>query len=195
VHTLLDSSTLLLTAQQSPVNLATLITVLCDHLFDLLSIPSFPHPPPTPRGAEQRDLVREALNCLRVLSRVVPFVLGPQSTEPGELEEAIFWRIERTRVERRESTSAEAGRSSTEAPKEEEEEGQFVIDDEDDEDDSANATPTAAAGPSQPKEEWEEIPPLAERLLAALVDLAFVPGFTVAEECRTQDSAVAYVIW
>ncbi|ORY88647.1 high-temperature-induced dauer-formation protein-domain-containing protein [Leucosporidium creatinivorum] len=196
VHTLLDSSTLLLTVQQSPVNLATLITVLCDHLFDLLSIPSFPHPPPTPRGAEQRDLAKEALNCLRVLSRVVPFVLGPQSTEPGELEEAIFWRSEKIRVER--PVSEERTRNSTEAPREAEE-GQFVIDDEEedeeDEENEATATPKPAAESSQPTEEWEEIPPLAERLLAALVDLAFVPGFTVAEECRTQDGAVVYVIW
>ena len=45
------------------------------------------------------------------------------------------------------------------------------------------------------EEQWEEEPPLAEKLLAALVDLLFVPGFTVAEECRTEDGAVAYVIW
>lgn len=29
------------------------------------------------------------------VSRVVPFVLGPQSTEPGELEEVTFLGMER----------------------------------------------------------------------------------------------------
>ncbi|GAA5823708.1 hypothetical protein JCM3770_006685 [Rhodotorula araucariae] len=42
-----------------------------------------------------------------------------------------------------------------------------------------------------------DLPPLAVRLLAALVDLLFVPGFTVAESLRPRDDAsvVTYAIW
>jgi hypothetical protein len=79
---------------------------------------------------------------------------------------------------------------------------QFVIDDDDDddevtEDDKNRLTekPVQLAA-EDPGLDEEELPPLAERLIAALVDLAFVPGFTVAEECRTDDmTAIAYVIW
>lgn len=178
MHTLLDASTLLLTSQQSPSNLSTLISVCCDHLFTLLSGGEFG------RREEGR---REALNCLRVLSRTVPFLLRRQSAEPGVGEEELFWRREKVRVER-----AEAVAPPTAAGQEEE--GQFVIDDDEEEDGEEATTPKADA-PQGEREEREELPPLAERLLAALVDLAFVPGFTVPEECRGPDGAVSYIIW
>ena len=128
VLTLLDSTTL---STANPANLSTLTTVLSSHLFSLLSLPSFPHS----QSGTDADLAREALNCVRVLSRVVPFVIkGPQyGDEMDRLEEAVFWRREKVKVEK---------------PVAEDEEGQFVIDDEEETDEA--------------EEQWEEEPPLAE---------------------------------
>ena len=117
---------------------------------------------------------------MRVLGRVTPFAVGGAEG----LEERIFWREERVQVD----ASRTSDRSSSEV---EGGDGQFVLEDEDDNDEGQR---TPRQGPAA-EEEYEIIPPLAERLLAALVDLAFVPGFTVAEECRTADGAVSYVIW
>ncbi|KAI5477870.1 hypothetical protein MNV49_005855 [Pseudohyphozyma bogoriensis] len=168
VLTLLDSPTLHLTLQRHPRNLITLLHVLCDHLWSLLRLPSFPLPPASP--APPVDYTREALNCVRVISRIAPFLVGTT------LEDDVFWKRETIVVGRTPTT--EIG----------EEEGQFVIDDEEDEEEGGETA-------TEKGEETRELPALAERLLATLVDLAFIPSFTVAEECRTQDGPISYVIW
>lgn len=86
------------------------------------------------------------------------------------MEESIFWAKERVKVEK--------------GPAEDEGDGQFVIDDEEEGEGAAGET-----------DEFEDVPPLAESLLSALVELAFVAGFTVSEECRPDEGAIAYVIW
>jgi hypothetical protein len=118
--------------------------------------------------------------------------MRPQAAVTDRLEEAIFWTSERVRVERPLVPPVVV----VQEPDDDDEAGQFVIEDEDDED-AGTATPKKAtpAPVAVEEDEWEELPPLAERLLAALVDLAFVPGFTVPAERRTADGAVAYVIW
>lgn len=168
VLTLLDSHTLNTVLHQSPANLKSLILALTNHIFLLLATPSFP------ASSTGTDLSREALNCVRVLGRVLPFVASVEG-----LEQEIFWTTEKYKVE-------------AEVKSEEEQGGQFVIDD-GEEDDEAVGGAASGSGPSP--ETWEERPPLAERLLKALVDLAFVPGFTLAEECRAADGPVAHVIW
>ncbi|KAM0746881.1 hypothetical protein T439DRAFT_306349 [Meredithblackwellia eburnea MCA 4105] len=202
VITLLDTSTLSLALARRPANIVTLIQVLTTHLFTLLSLPNFPHSSTgssVPRGlsgAPDEDLAREALNCIRVLSRVVPAVMRPESAaempEATTLEDAIFWTSERVKVKKAPSVPEK------ELPGPEEGEGQFVIEDEDDEDEQEQEQGGAITDNHEKKEEepeWEDLPTLAERLLTALVDLAFVPGFTVPEECRTSDGPVAHVIW
>lgn len=165
--TLLDLTTLSLALSRQPSNLATLISVLSTHLFALLALPDFPH-------STTRDLAKEALNCVRVLSRVVPVVVRPAAA----LEDALFWVRGRRRVERPPTVPGKEDVEET---------GQFVIDDEDDE--------PPVVDQAVEEDCWEDLPSLAERLLTALVDLAFVPGFTVPEESRTGDGAIAYVIW
>lgn len=185
VITLLDSNTLTQTLSHNPANLHTLIRVLSQHLFHLLALPNFPYSAKSKgiwKGGEaERDLGREALNCVRVLSRVIPFVFGGQVGGEGNegLEDEIFWLKERIEVEV-DSERVDASK---------EEVGQFVIDDEDDEDEPASTRET------QDGPKFEEVAPLAERLLSALVDLSFVAGFTVPEECRADDGPISYVIW
>lgn len=170
MHTLLDSPLL---SRASSENLCTLIRVLSERLFELLSRPKF-----GAAGAEGET--REALNCLRVLGRVVPFLPSDRG-----LEEELWWRKERVRVE---ISSAREERTD-----QGEEEGQFVLEDDEEEEEAGTREAQREGGGG---EKWEEMPPLAERLLTALVDLAFVPGFTVVEECRTvEGGAVSYVIW
>lgn len=103
--------------------------------------------------------------CREILNCVR--VLGrtiPFLSSGGELDqtEQFFWRTTRVRLEQAET-----------------EQGQFVVDDEAEEGYDATS-----------EQEWRNIPALASRLLASLVDLAYVPGFTLSE-----GSDVVYVIW
>lgn len=234
--TLIDARSL----TRAPIeNLVALVQALSEHLFSLLADPDFPHAPRTSHGHlnpeqdKNRDRAKEALNCLRVLTRVVPFLGPPHSSEYVKL----WWtpeqipRAPRTRsdLSARESESHEKqgygqgwrGSATTTATEQSStldgtgageppatEMSQFVIDD-DDEDDQKDVAKQAGQptekdsiesgtdrGVDRDDPDVEELPPLAERLVAALVDLAFVPGFTVAEDCRTDDtSAISYVIW
>lgn len=226
VITLLDSTSIVKAVQHSPVNVQTLITVLSNHLASLLALPHFPLPAaqtnpnrshttwPAPRQSTsrapdtQRDLAKEALNCLRVLSRVVPLVMRPQSALADPLEEAIFWTTEKVRVESP-STHDEPDQHTTPNETSEDETGQFVIDDDEDEDEAVDrSTPSGQAKTAADSHHdtsrsslsdtaWRDVPPLAERLLATLVDLAFVPGFTLPEQFKNDDgsSCVSYIIW
>lgn len=186
--TLLSSELLQQAALSSPENLATLVEVITNHLFTLISLPSFPRPSSAPlaspsrgirgllpgisTGDDEVDLRRETLNCIRVLSRVIPFIVkSPQpfsAEQEPDLEERLFWRSHARKVERSAAPDA-----------------QFVIDSDDE--DAADARAGA--------EEFETIPPLAQRLLATLVDLCFVPGFTLVDQLRRDDNVVSYVIW
>lgn len=167
VITLLDTHSLNSTLDRHPHNIATLIHAAFNHLASLLATPTFP------RSATGADLSREALNALRVLARVVPFVFSQ-----AHLEEEVFWATERVKVEK----EARAG----------DEGGQFVLEDEDEEEEGAGG---GAGG--QAEEEYVESTPLAHQLLHLLVDLAFVPGFTLADECRspTASTPISHVIW
>jgi len=168
VVTLLDTNSLSTALQHQPTNLATLTNALFNSLSSLLATPTFP------RSSTGADLSRDALNAIRVLARVVPFILSNHS-----LEQDTFWTTEKVKVER--------------APKVADEGGQFVLEDEEDDDEGGGGG--GVAGAAGAEEDEYETTPLAERLLRLLVDLAFVPGFTVAEGCRGPDGPVAHVIW
>ncbi|SCV67363.1 BQ2448_6009 [Microbotryum intermedium] len=196
-------------------NLKTLVQVTCDRLFELLGQERFPKRPnhggslldgftAALTGGDD-DEARQAINCVRVLSRVVPYLTrpGPDGTLSADLENDIFWKATRVRI-RKASASATTSRPSTKANEDEavEEAGRFVLENDDDDDEEATtswrSTTTSASEATDPADqyEWHQVPPLAERLLAALVDLAFVPSLTVPEECRAAEGgSVAYVIW
>ncbi|GAA5861926.1 hypothetical protein JCM1840_006877 [Sporobolomyces johnsonii] len=194
---LLPTSLLLRTLNHNPYNLLHLLDFTSSHLFSLLATPGFP----VSRGRDGRDLAKEALNCVRVISRVVPLLLGSQGgAGRDQVEEEVFWRRETIRVEKGEGRTSQ-GAKGGESRDEPREEGQFIIDDEEDEEtasDGESATtpkPTSESAP-EADEHYEEIPALAERLLSALIDLLFVPGLTVPEALRQgSDGVVTYVIW
>ena len=71
----------------SPKNIETLIRTLTSRLFILKSHKSFPQPDVAPE--------RHALNCIRVLTRILPYVYEDDKLEGWE--EAIFWEKRRRR--------------------------------------------------------------------------------------------------
>ncbi|GAA5949250.1 hypothetical protein JCM21900_000875 [Sporobolomyces salmonicolor] len=197
---LLPTSLLLRTLNHSPYNLLHLLDFTSSYLFSLLATPGFP----VSGGRDGRDLAKEALNCVRVLSRIVPLLVGSQGgAGRDQVEEEVFWRRETIRVEKndpkedRSSQDAQGGEAQ-DGPGDE---GQFIIDDEEDEETASDGDPVTtpkSTSESAPEvdDHYEEIPPLAERLLSALIDLLFVPGLTVPEALRQgSDGVVTYVIW
>ncbi|KAK8864156.1 hypothetical protein IAR55_001402 [Kwoniella newhampshirensis] len=119
-----------------PQNLANLILHLSHHLFTLLPDSQFPNSPPI----SNQDLSKEALNCLRVLGRILVVVYEAEADARerralGVVEEeetfAAKWLWSRQRIERRQvepkdsDTNVENGVG--------EEDGQFKIEDSDSE--------------------------------------------------------------
>jgi hypothetical protein len=152
IITLLSSSSLL---SANPLNLINLVLSMISHLDHLLNSTistisndetSFP----------SIKTNREALNCIWVLTRVIPFILdGRDDTEISQRGEELFWaREEMTR----ENLAVD---------------DQFVIEDEEE--------GSGVAEENVPN----LLPPLAQRFLAILVDLLYVPGFTLASNYET----------
>ena len=110
---------------------------------------------------------KEALNCIRVLTRVLPFVYEADNLEPWE--EKFFWGVRRKRAGK-----AQAG-------------GSEVLFDE------ANPDDTHQEGTDE-QPEFEDAKPLAEELLDTLVDLLFYSGFTIPINELTK-SRVNYTSW
>ena len=113
-----------------PTNVANLIHVLSHHLFSLL--PSSDFPGSASSSSSEQDLTKEALNCLRVLGRVLVVVYEGEGSEVGEEDESFGrkWLWSRQPVERRKDENGE------EKPKPDHEENQFAITDDDDDEDN-----------------------------------------------------------
>jgi hypothetical protein len=103
--------------------------------------PSFPDPELAPE--------RDALNCIRVLTRLLPFLYEAEHLD--EWEDKFFWGARRKRSRRGQILKTE------------------VIFDEADPD----QTPTDAAP------EFEQAKPLAEEIIDTLIDLLFFSEFTL----------------
>ena len=220
---LLTTADITRTFQAHRENLVTLIQVLADRIEHLLrhgsSSGDSQFPTPVKSAAQgfaaynpaallhaqspeekARDTTRQMLNCLRVLQRVIPFVLSAGSASlaheyedaassgyGSSLEEDIFWNT------RRKDAAAQSRDDSTSAG------AQFVIDDE--EDPEAGPSQSADAPThSQTQRQEAELPPLAEQLLNTAVDLLFVHGFTLPsvaehEGGNAAGGQIAYTIW
>ncbi|OLL26340.1 Ubp5-interacting protein ftp105 [Neolecta irregularis DAH-3] len=153
------------TREQAPENLETLIMALTSRLFALRNHPSFPNAEVAP--------AREALNCIRVLSRLMPFIYEADLDE----WEARFWWAKR-RVRLYPPTHV---RSPTIGMEENDEVllGQ----------DTANTT-----GQQKNVEEFFETKPLAHELVDTLIDLMFFSGFTLPSSFSGTDK-VNFIIW
>ncbi|ODQ54107.1 hypothetical protein SAICODRAFT_6402 [Saitoella complicata NRRL Y-17804] len=96
VFTLFSTADLRRVRDTAPENLDNLILALCNHLFELRQHPQFPHPELAP--------AKEALNCMRVLTRIFPFVY--EKAELEEWEEKFWWGPRRGAVSRANSMAA-----------------------------------------------------------------------------------------
>ncbi|KAG8875367.1 hypothetical protein FRB97_005179 [Tulasnella sp. 331] len=177
---------------EAPENLETLITVLSTRLFTLITDHTFPSPPTSSfspvanitatwgsvSGTERRDPTKEALNCFRVLGRILPVVFEADNS----FENDVFWKRKRTNVD------ADIGTDRT-GP-------QFVIE-EDDSDDEGRPSRQPAAGTARPNavtnEQLEK--PLAEKLLSSTIDLMFCCGFTLPSKLQVDHHKINYTIW
>ena len=83
-------------------NLETLILAITSRLFALRNHPAFPDPEAAPD--------REALNCIRILTRLIPFIYESEPLEAWE--DKFFWGTRRKRSTRR---SPNADETSPEA--------------------------------------------------------------------------------
>ncbi|KAJ8122551.1 hypothetical protein ONZ43_g1283 [Nemania bipapillata] len=125
-------------------NLETLILAVSSRLFILRHHPSFPDAEFAPE--------RDALNCIRVLTRILPYLYEVDSLQTWE--DKFFWGTRRKRTRR----SAIANE---------------VLFDEAQED-KQDSKPLA--------DEFEDAKPLAEELIDTLIDLLFFSDFTVPRQ-------------
>lgn len=138
-------------------NLETLILAVTSRLIVLKNHPSFPDPDLAPE--------KDALNCVRVLTRLLPYVY--EAEQLTEWEDKFFWGMRRRRTRRSQVA------------------GEILFDDNQIE---------ADANPDDQEAEFEDAKPLAEELIDTLTDLLFYTGFTIPHLPQAK-SKVTYAIW
>jgi hypothetical protein len=146
------------TRDTSLANLETLILALTSRLFILRNHPSFPDPELAPD--------RDALNCIRILTRILPFLYEADHLESWE--DRFFWGARKKR-----SRNARIARSE-------------VLFDE--------AEPDDNPLPRDAPDEFEEAKPLAEELIDTLIDMLFFCDFTLPMP-PNEKAKVRYSIW
>jgi hypothetical protein len=199
--------------EQQPANLQTLLEHLLDHLQALVASDAFPSPvkgrglgeflPAAARGkASEHNTTTEALNCLRVIARIVPILYevlptaAPDASAAGGRDEASFaWRVlyaPRAQRAARDGSSADGFvESGGNGPA-----GgglQFVIDSDDE--DEQTAGPAQGASTSIATDSGSTAPSVSEQLFSLTVDLLFLTGFTVPPSTTEPAEKIAYTIW
>ncbi|CCA69579.1 hypothetical protein PIIN_03518 [Serendipita indica DSM 11827] len=195
--TLINPSDIYRSLLHRPENVATLLTYLITKLSSLLGDHTFPASAPSISsslnplnslpinlgGNTDRNPTKQVLNCIRVISRILPVIFGLEV--PG-WEESLMWK-QRTVVIPPPSAGGGYGQRLDEAP-------QFVIDDEEEEEESGSTQ--IASQPASTAEPTTQIQPsLAEQLINTLIDLLFCCGFTLPEKTRMDHHKFQYVIW
>ncbi|KAL8840775.1 MAG: hypothetical protein Q9176_003621 [Flavoplaca citrina] len=148
------------TRDNSLANLETLLTVIISRLVSLRHLPAFPDPDLAP--------AKEALNCVRVLTRVLPFVYEAENLDSWE--DKTFWQRRRKHSKSKPQGTPEVlfdGSNSNDVEGKEVE----VLD-----------------------ETVEYTRPLGEELIDTLIDLLFYVGFTLPPVERSKNN-VTYAIW
>ncbi|OJJ06965.1 hypothetical protein ASPVEDRAFT_141725 [Aspergillus versicolor CBS 583.65] len=139
-------------------NFETLLLSITSRLTALKNHPSFPDPDLAPD--------RDALNCIRILTRLLPYVYEAEHLE--EWEGKFFWTRRRKRT-REAQLAADVLFDEAQA-----EEGQDPA--------------------SPPLNEYEDVKPLAEELIDTLMDLLFYTDFTIPK-LPSAKSKISYSIW
>ncbi|KAJ5350366.1 hypothetical protein N7541_008093 [Penicillium brevicompactum] len=111
-------------------------------------------------------LTRDVLNCIRILTRLLPYVYEAEHLEGWE--ENFFW-ARRRRMARRAQIS-----------------GEVLFDEAQPEDQEGEPSPRS--------DDYEDVKPLAEELIDTLIDLLFFADFTIPR-LPTAKSKVSYSIW
>ncbi|OAA64427.1 hypothetical protein SPI_03074 [Niveomyces insectorum RCEF 264] len=163
-------------------NFETLLLAVTSRLVVLRHHPSFPDPELAPE--------RDVLNCIRVLTRVLPYIYERESLQAWE--ERFFWAARRKRSRQAslanevlfDEAAAEAAAAAAAAT------GTGANGGEDNNDgrDGDGDARTAKSG------QFEEVKPLAEELIDTLTDLLFFSDFTVARQPHGKPK-VSYTIW
>ncbi|PTU17774.1 hypothetical protein P175DRAFT_0465913 [Aspergillus ochraceoroseus IBT 24754] len=146
------------TRDQALGNFETLLLSITSRLTALKNHPSFPDPELAPD--------RDALNCIRILTHVLPYVYEADHLE--DWEEKFFW------TRRRKKTRA--AQLATD-----------VLFDEANGQDGQDQ-------PSPRDRDYEDVKPLAEELIDTLMDLLFYSDFTIPRLPSAKGN-VSYSIW
>lgn len=141
----------------SLANLEALISALTSRLYELRHHLSFPDAELAPE--------KHALNCIRVLTRILPFIYEADQLETWE--EKVFWTPRRRRLRKEQAAKSE-----------------ILFD----------QTRTQEDSEPLLKEQFEDIRPLGEELIDTLTDLLFFTGFTLPHTERLKNK-VTYSIW
>ncbi|KAM3500403.1 hypothetical protein MY10362_006421 [Beauveria mimosiformis] len=139
---------------QALENIETLILALTSRLFVLRHHPSFPDNELAPE--------REALNCVRVLTRVLPYLYEKESLHPWE--EQFFWGSRKRRT--RQGAIA----------------NEVLFDESRDDKGETEGNKT----------HFEDAKPLAEELLDTLVDMLFFSEFTIPKQQPGRPKTLKY---
>lgn len=168
VFTLFSSADIRRTRDAHLENLETLILVVTSRLFTLRHHPSFPDPEIAPE--------RDVLNCIRILTRLLPFIYEKENL--AEWERKFFWGSRRKRTRKASITKTE------------------VIFDEAVETNTTEGEQPPVA-PSNPGEtDYETVQPLMEELIDTLVDMLFYVRFTLPKSYGAESQTkVPYTIW
>lgn len=157
VFSLFSPSDIRRTRDASLENLETLILAVTSRLNALRNNPSFPNTEDAPE--------REALNCVRVLTRILPYIY--EADNLAEWEEKFFWGVRRRKINKSQV------------------QGEVLFDDSQVNDKTVSV---------QEDDVYEDVKPLAEELLDTLIDLLFTIGFTLPRLPNAKDK-VTYAIW
>ncbi|KAI9760507.1 MAG: hypothetical protein M4579_001592 [Chaenotheca gracillima] len=158
VFTLFSATDIRRTRDYSLANLETLLLAVTSRLLILRNHPSFPDPEIAPE--------RDALNCIRILTRLLPFLYEADHLESWE--DTFFWGVRRRRTRKAALASSEV-----------------LFDESKPEDDQATLVPG---------EDYEDVKPLAEEMIDTLVDLMFFADFT-SPRPQTGKAKVTFSIW
>lgn len=169
IFTLFSATDIRKTRDEAPENLKTLIQVVCHRLFQLRHDPRFP---------SEEAPERQMLNCMRILTRTIPFLFEDGSFNDHSV--GLFWAIN----ERLNQDNTQDGRD---ADKAETLKGIQVDRDED------------VKGGERKDNSWkahgddENAEPIAEELTRTLIELLFFCDFTIPANYGKEK--VVYGIW
>ncbi|KAI4102699.1 MAG: hypothetical protein L6R37_004230 [Teloschistes peruensis] len=141
-------------------NVETLLSALISHLIALRRLPAFPDVDLAPQ--------KEALNCIRVLTRILPFLYEAENLETWE--DQFFWqrRLRQTKDGSNHKPEVLFDGSNSDGLEKKQQEAQDEI--------------------------LEHDRPLGEELIDALIDLLFYTDFTIPRAEQSKEK-VTYAIW